>query len=177
MQRSMWLCFLLLASCITKQQPRVKQCFCGPLLSTSQKDECGLWEKDKPPLAKHPPVLQSAKGSCSPPICKKLAKNLCQKIYRWPYPKSLNAGRPATDLPCYCDQLVIQVGSKTETVCAAWVPGESTLLEYFSLNPCHVDSCEKKPFVIAKSHCQLGFVSFYQGQDPINNQTTTSGEP
>ncbi len=175
MKQSIWLSFFLLGSCVTKPQPQVAQCYCGPLISmTSQQKSCGIWEKAED-LDRHPPILRSLDADCTPSACAKMAQKICHKVIHWPHRVQMDKSKPAIDRPCYCDQVVIMKGNRPETVCAAWVPGEPTLLEYFALDQCNVETCQNEPFVLAQSHCQLGFVSFYQ-QSPDLLEENESGD-
>ena len=155
---------ILFSSCVTTPKAPKEHCYCGPLLG-SPNPSCGVWEKSKN-LYDRPKVLWSFDGNCTQAACSKIAQQGCLKVEPWPHKTIVDTNKPATDGPCYCDQVVVSKEGQLETVCAAWVPGETDLLEYFSLERCSVETCQNEPFVLAKSHCQSGFVTFYQEEAP-----------
>ena len=156
----------LLFSCATKPEVKLSErppCYCGPVAKT-EAPSCGVWaaSNDVTGPAK---VMGSIDGSCSKLNCQKLAKGFCKTIALWPHRLPPGFQKPATDKPCFCDEVLISDGNKNRIVCAAWQEGSKDLIEYRSVKNCSTTSCANKPFNIAKRHCQSGFVSFYQDLD------------
>ena len=164
----------ILMSCTTpKKTPVVATaksvCHCGPVF-TEASSGCGVWSDSQSAFSK-PTLHQQTQQDCSKSTCEGLGQQHCSRILIWPArAEKIQFNQPALDKPCYCDRVVVSEGDRNLIACAAWLPGQTDLLEYRLTSDCGPTTCEKQPFELAAKHCQSGFVSFYEANFSSTDQ-------
>ncbi len=154
----------LASSCSTTSsasKPRPYEfCYCGAMKGPDNKNYCGIWSDRKRLDLPHTALQAHEQATCAPEDCSKLFSSSCERMQMWGYPAA-DYPKPSAS-PCICDaSLVENDRGQTTLVCAAWMPDQKNLLEYYATKECKPETCGKAPFQIAPKLCPQGFKAHY----------------
>lgn len=164
------LCLFALLSCTTTSKVGSKKphdfCYCGPMTDADNKLYCAVWGERKRFDTPHKAFAARAQSSCSPQDCSKLFSSQCAAM-QMSAQAPTSFPKPTTEA-CYCDSSLIENDKGQITlVCAAWMEGQTQLLEYYATKDCKPDACKSSPFQIAPKLCPAGFKPFYNRQKAL----------